>query len=62
MSADDYVAHLTTILAYRVLPDDQRADLLARVRALLPDPVEITEDVTLHLARRTAPSTEDEGT
>lgn len=62
MGADDYVAHLTTISAYRVLPDDERVDLLARVRALLPDPVEITEDVTLHLARRNAPSTDHEGT
>jgi SAM-dependent methyltransferase len=53
MSADDYVAHLSTVSAYRVLPAAEGADLLARVRAALPDNVEVSEDVTGHLARRT---------
>ncbi|MFB9314647.1 class I SAM-dependent methyltransferase [Nocardioides plantarum] len=53
MSADDYVSHLTTVSAYRVLPATQRDELLSGVRGLLPDVVEVTEDVPLHLARRT---------
>lgn len=52
LTADEYVAHLTTVSAYRVLPEDHRADLLRRVRSLLPDRVEVREDVVLHLARR----------
>jgi SAM-dependent methyltransferase len=52
MSADDYVSHLTTVSAYRVLPEPQRRVLLSAVRALLPDAVEVSEDVPLHLARR----------
>ncbi len=52
MAAEDYVAHLATVSAYLVLAPDDRADLLAAVRALLPDPVEVSEDVPLHLARR----------
>jgi SAM-dependent methyltransferase len=57
MSADDYVAHLSTLSAYRVLADDARTDLLARVRAMLPNPVDVVVDVPLHLARRTDRST-----
>ncbi|WP_170286015.1 class I SAM-dependent methyltransferase [Nocardioides rubriscoriae] len=54
LSAADYLAHLATVSAYRVLADDARADLLARVRDLLPDPVETLVRVPVHLARRTA--------
>ncbi|MCW2814931.1 MAG: SAM-dependent methyltransferase [Nocardioides sp.] len=52
MAADDYAAHLTTVSAWRVLPPAEHDRLLARVRAVLPDVVEVTEDVPLHLARR----------
>lgn len=52
MSADDYAAHLTTVSAWRVLTTPVREELLAQVRAVLPDVVEVTEDVPLHLARR----------
>jgi SAM-dependent methyltransferase len=52
MRADDYVSHLSTVSAYRVLAAYDREDLLSRVRRLLPEEVEVTEDVPLHLARR----------
>lgn len=50
--ADDHVAHLTTVSAYKMLAEPVRADLLSRIRALLPDMVEVSQDVTLRLARR----------
>lgn len=52
LPADDFVAHLSTVSAYRVLPPEQRGDLLARIRSGLPDTVEVNQDVTVHLARR----------
>lgn len=51
LSADAYVDHLSTISAYVVLPAPVRADVLARIRAVLPDRVELSADLTLHLAR-----------
>ena len=52
MTAADYLGHLTTVSAYRVLPDDVRTSALAAIRDVLPDEVELTADVVLHLARR----------
>lgn len=52
MRAEDYLAGLATISAYVVLPGPERAALLGTLRALLPDEVEVTEDVRTHLARR----------
>lgn len=52
MSADDYVGHIATVSAYLVLPDDDRAEVLALIRAVLPEEVEVVADLTLHLARR----------
>ncbi len=53
MGADDYVGHLATISAYLVLSRDDRDQALRRIRAVLPDTVEVTRDLVLHLARRT---------
>jgi SAM-dependent methyltransferase len=52
LSADDYVAHLATESAYRMLPDDVRADLFRAVGDALPGPVRLTVDTALYLARR----------
>ena len=52
LSAGDYLGHLSTISAYRVLPPDLRADAFAAVRAVLPDEVQLTADLLVHLARR----------
>ena len=52
MSAADYLAHLGTISAYRVLADDVRAQAFASIAEVLPDHVELTVDLVLHLARR----------
>ena len=54
VSADDFVGYLATISAYLLLPPDERTDVLARSRALLPDEVDFDAGVVLHLARRVA--------
>lgn len=51
-SRDEVIGHLGTISAYLVLAPDVRAAVLARVAAVLPDRVELTGDIDLHLARR----------
>jgi hypothetical protein len=51
MSADDYVAHLSTISAYLELSEQVRARLLEQIHAVLPDGVIVEGDLTLHLAR-----------
>ena len=50
--AADFVAHLSTVSAYRVLTKVQRDAVLSNIQAALPDVVEVTQDVTVHLARR----------
>lgn len=52
LAADDFIAHLSTVSAYLVLPEGPRATLLADTRAALPDTVEAAQDVLAHLARR----------
>ncbi len=52
LSAHDYVGHLATVSAYLALPGAARDEVLARIRAVLPERVRVTSDVTLHLARR----------
>jgi SAM-dependent methyltransferase len=49
---DDFVSHLATVSQYLVQPADRRATALARIRAALPDRVDVIHDVTVHLARR----------
>lgn len=50
--ANDFVAHLATVSRYRVLSAPDRDAVLSQIRAVLPDNVDVNEDVTIHLARR----------
>jgi hypothetical protein len=52
MTASDYVGQLSTISAYLVLPTSVREQVLNKIRQVLPETVEMTSDITLHLARR----------
>lgn len=52
MAADAYIGHLSTVSAYLLLPAALRGEVLARVREVLPDDVDVVADVTVHLARR----------
>lgn len=51
-SASDYVGHLSTISAYLQLPPPVQAEVYRRITASLPETVEITADIVVHLARR----------
>jgi SAM-dependent methyltransferase len=52
LSARDYIGHLSTISAYLVLPALQQEQVYSRIMQVLPETVEITADITVHLARR----------
>lgn len=52
MSAGDYVDHLSTVSAYLELPTAQQEQVYRRIVEVLPETVEITADITVHLARR----------
>lgn len=52
MTARDYVGQLSTISAYLVLPVSVREQVFSRIRQVLPETVEMTSDITVHLARR----------
>ncbi len=52
MSAHDFVGHLSTVSAYLELPASEQQQVYGRIRQILPQTVEITADITLHLARR----------
>ncbi|MGW6269193.1 class I SAM-dependent methyltransferase [Streptomyces sp. NPDC055060] len=52
MSARDYLGHISTISAYRVLPTAQRERAFSGIMQVLPDSVELSADLTVHLARR----------
>ncbi|RPK38220.1 trans-aconitate 2-methyltransferase [Streptomyces sp. ADI92-24] len=52
MSARDYVGHLSTISAYLVLPPPEQEQVFRRIMRVLPETVEISADVIVHLARR----------
>ena len=52
MPAEEWIGHLSTVSAYLVLSDEDRAEAFHRLRAVLPDHVEVAGDVVLHLARR----------
>ncbi|MFE2054807.1 class I SAM-dependent methyltransferase [Streptomyces sp. NPDC059446] len=54
MGARDYVGLLSTVSAYLVLPAARREQVLGRIMRVLPETVEVTADVTVHLARRVA--------
>lgn len=55
MSRADYLGHLSTVSAYLILPDDDQEEVFTRIEQVLPDTVDVTADLTLHLARRTQP-------
>jgi SAM-dependent methyltransferase len=52
MSARDYVGHLSTISAYLELPSAEQELVYSLIMQVLPETVEITADVFVHLARR----------
>jgi hypothetical protein len=52
MSAREYVGHLSTVSAYLVLPTAEREQVFGQIMHVLPDRVEMTADITVHLARR----------
>jgi hypothetical protein len=54
VSADDYVGQLSTVSAYLMLAEPARHEVLARVRAPLPDRVRVSADLVVHVARREA--------
>ena len=53
LSRSEWLGYLSTVSAYLMLSADDRAAALDAVAAVLPDEVELTADLTLHLARRT---------
>jgi SAM-dependent methyltransferase len=61
MSARDYIGHLSTISAYLQLPAAQRELVYGRILQVLPERVEITADITVHLARRLEPVPDSAG-
>ncbi|MEV4721202.1 class I SAM-dependent methyltransferase [Micromonospora noduli] len=52
MSARDYVGHLSTISAYLELPTSEQEQVFAQIEQVLPETVELSADVIVHLARR----------
>ena len=52
MSAGDYVGHLSTVSAYLQLETSQLEQVLSEIMRVLPEQVNVTADITLHLARR----------
>lgn len=54
LGAGDFVGYLSTVSAYLELPAADRAQVFDRVLQVLPETVEISADVTVHLARRVA--------
>ena len=52
MSARDYVGHLSTISAYLQLPPSQQQQIYGLIMQVLPESVEVSADITAHLARR----------
>jgi SAM-dependent methyltransferase len=52
LSARDYVGHLSTVSAYLGLPASEREQVYSQIMRVLPETVELTADITVHLARR----------
>jgi len=52
LSAEDYLAYLTTQSSYRMLEADERQDLVDALAAVLPSQVVLDVATLLHLARR----------
>jgi SAM-dependent methyltransferase len=54
MSAGDYVGHLSTVSAYIELPAFEQEQVFSQIMQVLPETVELTADITVHLARRSS--------
>ncbi|MER7555356.1 class I SAM-dependent methyltransferase [Nocardioides sp. NPDC126508] len=52
LTRDDYVRHLDTISAIRILSADDRSALFADLAGMLPERVEVRADLMVHTARR----------
>lgn len=52
MSARDYVGHLSTVSAYLELPTSKQEQVFRRIERILPETVELSADILVHLARR----------
>jgi len=52
MSADDYIGYLSTVSAYLALPRPVQGQVYSRIRAVLPETVDIDAEIIVHLARR----------
>ena len=52
MSARDYVGHLSTISAYLELPTSEQEQVFGQIERVLPETVELSADIVVHLARR----------
>lgn len=52
MSAREYVGYLSTVSAYLMLPALEQEQVFGRIMQVLPATVEITADITVHVARR----------
>ncbi len=52
MTAADYIGHLSTISAYLQLPTSTQEQAYAAISQVLPEQVDVTADITVHLARR----------
>jgi SAM-dependent methyltransferase len=50
--AGDFIGLLSTVSAYLQLSEAIRSEVFARIERVLPERVELTADITLHLARR----------
>lgn len=52
VTAREYIGYLSTVSAYLQLPLPERRQAYAAIERALPERVEITADITVHLARR----------
>ena len=52
MATRDYVGYRSTVSAYLGLSAPVQQQVYSRISAALPDTVEISADLTVHLARR----------
>ena len=52
LSARGYLDHLSTVSAYLELPPAERDQVFRQIAAVLPETVEISADIAVHLARR----------
>jgi SAM-dependent methyltransferase len=52
MKARDYIGYLSTVSAYLELPPSAREQVYSRIMQVLPETVDVTADIIVHLARR----------